>query len=935
MTQRGHANGIATLFLSIISMGWMVPAREARAQAMDRTGQVTTETGQAVAGARVMVRSVQGAELRQLETDGDGRFRLGVLPNGSYLLTVTFSAFEARTIAFAVPGPDNEPLDIRLTLLPLQGEVTVTAGRGVAQEIEQAPALVVERGEDRLHRFPLPTIGHALDAAPGVMLQQSASGQVSPFLRGLTGYHVLNMIDGIRFNNATFRSGPNQYLAFIEPAQVRRLEAMLGPAGAEYGSDAMGGTIHLMTGAPAFRRRAEPAFRGEAGLFGGGADASAGADLTISAATGRLAWLAGLNGRRHQDLRAGGGTDSRHVFRRFFGLSDGTIRDLTGNRLQDTGFQAHGWHTRLAARLAAEQHLTFRFQRSRLDAVRGYKDLWGGLGRLRSDFQPQSLNFFYARYEKVGLGGLDSLSGTFSLNSQGDGSIRQGLRSTDAIIRDEGRVEAYGYAVQAGAHLGSRQALFFGGEVYDERITANRDETNPATGIPAIKRALYPNGSRYTTAGIFARDTWEIVRRPDHAPLRANFGLRYTHIDFRTAADRNRDARGNNLGVVDSSRAFQDLTYQASLTWQATSRWALHALAGRGFRAPNLNDLGALGLNDLGYEVPAESAASIGGQIGTSDGEGIGSTGRGVASLSAERLLNYEMGLTWRQARLTARAQAFHATLKDPIVRRTLLFPANQAPASLAGIPVAPITQTAIQREQNLVSVATALDPRAVKAFVNEGEAVYYGIESQARIAISRPWSIEGTYSFIVGREVNPNRFIRRLPPGQGSLAVLYQPGGRMWFELSGQFSGRQERLSGGDLTDERIGAARRRRDIADFFQGSLVRPFLQPGGDGQFGTADDLFAPTRETLAQIRDRVLPIGAVINGVRVADDNTRVPLFTSTGGFAVFHVTGGLRLRENLSLSLSLRNFLDRNYRIHGSGIDAPGINGFVGIRFWF
>lgn len=935
MTQRGQANGIATLLLSIISMGWVFSAREARAQALDRIGQVTAETGQAVAGARVVVRTVQGAELRQLETDGDGRFRLGVLPNGSYLLTVTFSAFEARTIAFAVPGPDNEPIDIRLALLPLQGEVTVTAGRGAAQDIEQASALVVERGEDRLHRLPLPTIGHALEAAPGVMLQQSAYGQVSPFLRGLTGYHVLNMIDGIRFNNATFRSGPNQYLAYIEPAQVRRMEAMLGPAGAQYGSDAMGGAIHLMTAAPEFRRRSETPYRGEFGLSGGSADASVGADLAISVGTENLAWLGGFNGRRHQDLRAGGGIDSRHVFRRFFGLSSETIRELTGDRLQDTGFQAYGWHTRLAMRLAAEQHLAVRFQQSRIEDVRGYKDLWGGLGRLQSAFEPQSLNFFYARYEKLGLGWLDSLSGTFSINSQGDGSIRQGLRATDTIIRDESRVDAYGYILQAGTHVGSRHALVFGGEIYDERITAYRAETSPAIGIPVIKRALYPNGSRYTTTGMFAQDTWEIVRRPDHAPWRANIGLRFTHIDFRTVADRNRDALGKNLGVVDSSLDFQDLTYHASLTWQATPQWALHILAGRGFRAPNLNDLGALGLNDLGYEVPAGSAVSAGGLIGAGDGEGVGSSGRAVASLSAERLIDYEIGMTWRPSRLNARVQAFHATLKDPIVRRALLFPANQAPASLAGIPVLPLPQTAIQQAQNVVSVATALDPRAVKAFVNEGEAVYYGLESQARIMLSYRWSVEGNYSFIVGRELNPNRFIRRLPPQQGSVAVLYQPSGRIWFELSGHFSGRQERLSGGDLTDERIGAARRRRDITDFFQGALVRPFLQPGGDGQFGTADDLFAPTRETVGQVRDRVLPIGAIVNGVRVVDDNTRIPLLTSTSGFAVFNLTGGWRIHENLSLTLSLRNFFDRNYRIHGSGIDAPGINGFVGLRLTF
>ena len=53
--------------------------------------------------------------------------------------------------------------------------------------------------------------------------------------------------------------------------------------------------------------------------------------------------------------------------------------------------------------------------------------------------------------------------------------------------------------------------------------------------------------------------------------------------------------------------------------------------------------------------------------------------------------------------------------------------------------------------------------------------------------------------------------------------------------------------------------------------------------------------APTGETVAQIRDRVLPIGATINGVTVVDDGTRVPLYTDTPGFVVVNLRSGLAI----------------------------------------
>jgi hypothetical protein len=193
-------------------------------------------------------------------------------------------------------------------------------------------------------------------------------------------------------------------------------------------------------------------------------------------------------------------------------------------------------------------------------------------------------------------------------------------------------------------------------------------------------------------------------------------------------------------------------------------------------------------------------------------------------------------------------------------------------------------------------------------------------------------WSAEGTYSYLVGHDLDPKRPVRRLPPQQAFLGVRYLPGGWVsWIEASTSLSGAQTHLSGGDVTDERIGAARRRSDITAFFGSALLGPFIRPGSDGVMGTADDSFAPTGETAAQIRDRVLPIGSVVNGVMVADDNTRVPLFTRTPAFVSVNLRAGLRLTDHLDVTLAVMNALDRNYRIHGSGVDAPGINAFAAV----
>ena len=91
----------------------------------------------------------------------------------------------------------------------------------------RAASVVTRRDlEERLPR----SAPDALRFEPGVYVQQTAHGQGSPYVRGLTGQQTIMMFDGIRLNNSTFRQGPNQYFFTIDSRTVQKLEVLRGSA---------------------------------------------------------------------------------------------------------------------------------------------------------------------------------------------------------------------------------------------------------------------------------------------------------------------------------------------------------------------------------------------------------------------------------------------------------------------------------------------------------------------------------------------------------------------------------------------------------------------------------------------------------------------------------------------------------------------------------
>jgi outer membrane receptor protein involved in Fe transport len=206
-------------------------------------------------------------------------------------------------------------------------------------------------------------------------------------------------------------------------------------------------------------------------------------------------------------------------------------------------------------------------------------------------------------------------------------------------------------------------------------------------------------------------------------------------------------------------------------------------------------------------------------------------------------------------------------------------------------------------------------EARPIVTRVNVSRSSIRGFEAEANVRMAPAWRARAWASMARGTELETGLPRRRMPPGMGGGTLTWQPmDSRWWVEGSVIAATRQNRLSDGDIGDARIGASRTPASIAAFFNGTATDRGL---------VRDGRLVNTGETLAQVQARVL------NGA------TLLAMFTETPGFVVFGARAGVRLGSGVDLTVIGENLADRNYRLHGSGVDEPGVNLIARLRARF
>ncbi len=244
-----HALRMAPAFLLC-----SVALTPAVAQTGSLTGRVTNaEGGKPLAGAEVRILLPNGAVLRSSSTRADGRYRVGEVTPGSYLVRIAAVGFGPKEFPATTIRAGEQSLDAALALLALRLEdVAVSVVSKKPEPKTEAPAAVFAVSRTEVEERPALTVTDQLRSIPGVDISQGGLVQSNVVARGFNNIFsgaLLTLIDyryaavpSLRVNVPTFFPITNE--------DIERVELVLGPGAALYGPNAANGVLSIVTRSP-------------------------------------------------------------------------------------------------------------------------------------------------------------------------------------------------------------------------------------------------------------------------------------------------------------------------------------------------------------------------------------------------------------------------------------------------------------------------------------------------------------------------------------------------------------------------------------------------------------------------------------------------------------------------------------------------------------
>ncbi|WP_310394407.1 TonB-dependent receptor [Hymenobacter sp.] len=572
--------------------------------------------------------------------DVQGVFQVADVPAGPVRLVA--SAVGYGTVTRDATLAAGQTLDVQVVLTATAadlGEVVVT-GVSRATEIRRSPVPIATLGRREIN---LNANTNVIDAAvrgiPGLSAVTTGPNVSKPFIRGLGYNRVLTLYNGLRQEGQQWG---DEHGVEVDGYDIERVEVVKGPASLLYGSDAVAGVVNLL---PALPSGPDGQLRGEA--------------LTeYQSNNGLIGKSLGLNYQNNgfqTSFRA-----SHRLARDYRNSVDGAVYNTGFRELTLTGMAG-------LAKAWGSSHWYLTLYDNRQEIPDGSRD---------------SLSRRFTR--QVFEGGVDDIKNRplvtdKELDSYAIGSLHQ-------------RIRHYRVFTKTQLHLGGGELHLLLGAQQNSREEFNHP-TAPAQPGLALRLTTYTydmryhlpdwqglqislgsNGmgqlNRHQNATDFPIPNYDLLdaggflllKKP-LGKLELSGGLRYdTRLvnwnDFYVAPNPATSFDGvGRPGSVDANlqfpafrRRYRGVSASAGASYVATEQLTLRANLARGYRAPNIPEIGSNGLDPGAHIVY------------------LGNRG-----FRPEFSWQQDVGLLWHQPTLDASVEVFHNYVQNFIYQARLL----------------------------------------------------------------------------------------------------------------------------------------------------------------------------------------------------------------------------------------------------------------------
>jgi hemoglobin/transferrin/lactoferrin receptor protein len=607
--------------------------------------------------------------------------------------------------------------------------VVVSASKWEQNKNEVPNKIVEITSEDIAFANP-PTVADALALSGQVFIQKSQLGGGSPIIRGFAANSVLIVVDGVRMNNAIFRSGNLQNVINLDPNILQGSEVIFGPGSVMHGSDALGGVMDFHTKDPQFTNEFKTEVSGLSFLRYGSAAGEVTGHFQLNFGGPAFSSLTSVTYSRFGDLKTGNNrTDKFPDFGKRFEYierlndvdvvtpNDDVNKQTFSGYNQTNLMQKFKWRLKNSD-LTYSGHLSSSSDIPRYDRLIQRTDA-GDLQYAEWYYGPQNRQMHSMKLALFQPNKIFTEAKLTTSYQRMEESRNSRLFQDNIRTQRKEQVDVFAFNGDFDKEISEDKQLFYGVEFIVNEVKSTAESVDISTELISPASTRYPDGgSTYSSASLYASYKWKITPR-----VILNTGARFNYVSLNSQFV---DKSFFNFPYDEIDLENSAFNGSIGLVYLPNPNSKLDFIFSTGFRAPNVDDVGKVFDSEPGNVIVPNP------------------------DLKPESSYNAEFGFTQNlNSKIKFQSVFYYTELRNAMVRRDFTF-----------------------NGQDEIIYEGVLSQ--VQAEVNVGEAYIAGISANLLADLGSNMTFKGSVTYTKGEDTIENIPLRHVVPIFGELSLKY-----------------------------------------------------------------------------------------------------------------------------------------------------------------